>query len=147
VSLDGLDQETALQRRDGLTEGFWAASSRHELVRPVCDACGTSFFSPRWACPTCLEERWSYVPSTGRGTIYSHTVVFRGPDDSWTVPYVLAIVDMEEGWSMLSRLLVADAASLADARLGGRAVEVTYVDEDRPPHRVLPAFVLVGSAA
>lgn len=145
MTLDWLGQEEAVRRRGGLTEGFWAATARQELVRPVCDACGTSFFSPRWACPGCLAEHWSYVPSTGRGTVYSHTVVFRGPDDSWAVPYVLVIVDLEEGWSMLSRLVVEDAASLVDARLGGRAVEVAFVDEDRPPHRVLPAFTLTGA--
>ncbi len=146
MTLDWLEQEAAVRRRDGLTSDFWAAAARHELVRPVCDECGTSFFSPRWACPECLGERWTYVRSTGLGTIYSHTVVFRGPDASWAVPYVLVIVDLEEGWSMLSRLVGEVEAGLVDVRLGGRAVEVAFVDEDRPPHRVLPVFRLTESA-
>ena len=125
-----------------LTDEFWAATAERRLVRPVCDACGRSFFTPRYCCPYCRSELWTYEESTGRGQIYSATVVHRGPDESWPTPYVLAVVDVEEGWTMLSRLLSDDPAGLADGELHGRAVRVAFTPEDRPPFRTLPSFTL-----
>jgi len=129
---------------DGLTEAFWSAAAEGRLVRPVCDACGHNFFTPRWACPTCHSADWSYRDSSGVGRVYSHTVVFRGPDESWDVPYVLAIIDMDEGWTMLSRLIVDDPHAWASSSAAGSEVRVLFVDEDRPPFRRMPAFTPVG---
>lgn len=142
-----LDQASAVHRDQHLTDEFWAAASRRELVRPVCADCGTSFFSPRWACPACLSENWTYQRSTGRGTIYSHTVVHRGPDETWDAPYVLAIIDLDEGWTMLSRVVCDDPISAVDAAWGGDQVEVTFIDEGRPPHRTLPVFTRIGASS
>jgi len=129
-----------------LTEEFWSAAAGHQLVRPVCGDCGRSFFTPRWSCPYCRSENWSYQISTGVGRVYSSTVVYRGPDESWETPYVLAIIDLEEGWSMLSRLLLGQDAA-PDAPLIGRAVQVSFVPEGREPFRTLPAFVLTGASS
>jgi uncharacterized protein len=85
-----------------LTAGFWAAAREGTLVRPVCSACGKNFFSPQIACPRCLSQEWTYQPSSGRGTVYSATVVHRAPYPGVTAPYQLAIIDLEEGWSMLA---------------------------------------------
>ena len=93
-----------------LTEPFWAAARRHVLVRPVCSACRRSFFTPQIACPRCISEDWSYEPSSGRGTVYSSTVVHRAPYAGFAVPYEIAMVDLEEGWGMLSELVSADDA-------------------------------------
>lgn len=128
----------------GLTDGFWAAAASGRLVRPVCKDCGRSFFVPSWCCPSCRSPRWGYAPSSGRGTVYSHTTVHRGPDPSWEVPYLLGIVDLDEGWTMLSRLLVDPSGESEPGWLIGEPVEVRFVPEDRPPHRTLPAFALLG---
>lgn len=92
-------------RPSELTEGFWAAARRRELVRPRCDACGSSFFTPQVACPRCLSEEWAYAPSSGRGVVYSATVVHRAPFPGIATPYELAMVDMEEEWTMLSEIV------------------------------------------
>ena len=85
-----------------LTGEFWAGVDRGELVRPVCGRCGRSFFTPRVICPFCRWERWSYEPSAGHGTVYSYTVVHRPPEPAFEAPYVLAIVDVTEGWHLLT---------------------------------------------
>jgi uncharacterized OB-fold protein len=85
-----------------LTAGFWDAAREGTLVRPVCSDCGKNFFSPQIACPRCLSLSWTYQPSSGRGTVYSATVVHRAPYPGLTAPYRLAIIDLEEGWSMLA---------------------------------------------
>jgi uncharacterized protein len=125
-----------------LTAPFWAAAAQGRLVRPVCDQCGHGFFPPAWCCPRCHCESWTYRESSGRGRVYSHTTVHRGPDPSWPVPYVLAIVDLDEGWSMLSRITGDPPDDSVPGALIGRAVRVSFADEERPPHRVLPVFEL-----
>ena len=89
-----------------LTLPFWTAASEHKLVRPLCDHCQRSFFVPQMACPRCRSESWSYAESTGRGRVYSFTVVHRGPSPEHRAPYVVAIIDLEdEGWSMMSNVI------------------------------------------
>lgn len=125
---------------EGLTAAFWAAAARHELVRPVCANCGRNFFTPQIACPACLSEDWSYRVSSGRGTVYSATVVHKAPGPGFDVPFRLGVVDLDEGWSMLANLVGGP-----DDRLPaiGAAVEVTWVERDG---RVLPAFTEVTEA-
>lgn len=130
--------------RSGLTDEFWAAARRGVLVRPVCDACGRSFFTPRVLCPHCRSPRWSYVESSGRGTVSSHTTVHRGPDPTWEVPYVLGIVDVDEGWYLLSRLLVEPPDERVPGALIGAPVSVRFVGGHRPDDPPVPAFAPTG---
>ncbi len=120
----------------GLTAEFWAAATRHELVRPVCRDCGRSFFTPQVACPACLSENWTYEPSTGRGRVYSATMVHKAPGPGFAVPFGLGIVDLDEGWSMLATL-VGEPLPAIDA-----AVEITWMER---AGRALPAFRAAGS--
>ncbi|MGQ0631203.1 MAG: Zn-ribbon domain-containing OB-fold protein [Sporichthyaceae bacterium] len=117
-----------------LTAPFWAAARSGVLVRPVCRDCGGSFFSPQIACPQCLSENWAYERSSGRGTVYSVTVVHKAPSPEFEVPYVLAVVDLDEGWSML--------ANLVDSAPIGTPVELTWIERGE---RALPAFRAVAT--
>lgn len=125
-----------------LTEPFWAAARERRLVRPYCPACDRSFFTPQIACPRCLSTAWEYRESSGRGTVYSATVVHRAPYPGFTSPYHVAIVDLDEGWQMLSNV-VGDAAD-ASAEAGTTAVPIgTRVVVDWLPldeRIVLPVF-------
>jgi len=125
----------------GLTDEFWASARAGVLVRPVCQVCGRSFFTPKPACPHCWSEDWRYEPSSGRGTVATHTTIERGPDETWPVPYVLGVVDVEEGWDLLTRLLV-DPEALGDRSIIGRAVRVELIDDVHVLGRRLPAFAL-----
>lgn len=87
-----------------LTQPFWDAARNGTLVRPVCNSCGLSFFTPQVICPGCLSADWTYQPSSGKGTVYSATVVHRPPSPDLTAPYEIAIIDLEEGWSMLANI-------------------------------------------
>lgn len=121
-----------------LTAQFWAAASRRELVRPVCDDCGQNFFTPQIACPACLSENWTYCASSGRGAVYSATVVHKAPSPGFEVPFALAVVDLEEGWSMLANLVGGRAGELPPI---GSPVEVTWIARGE---RLLPAFREAG---
>lgn len=125
-----------------LTEPFWAAARERRLVRPYCPACDRSFFTPQIACPRCLSTEWQYRESSGRGVVYSATVVHRAPYPGFTSPYHVAIVDLDEGWQMLSNV-VGDAAD-AHSGTGATAVPIgTRVTVDWLPldeRIVLPVF-------
>lgn len=103
-------------------------------MRPVCADCRRSFFTPQIACPSCLGDNWTYEPSTGRGRVYSATVVHRAPSADFEVPYRLALVDLDEGWSMLANLVGGEDD---EAPAGGTPVEVAWVERGG---RLLPAF-------
>jgi uncharacterized OB-fold protein len=96
-----------------LTQPFWHAAARRELVRPLCSNCGRSFFTPQICCPRCLSEEWTWAPSTGVGTVYSYTVCHRAPEPGFDPPYVLAIVDLDEGWHMLSNVVGCEPAGVS----------------------------------
>ena len=116
-----------------LTAGFWEAARARTLVRPVCGACGLSFFTPQIACPHCLSERWAYEPSSGRGVVYSATVVHRAPYPGFEPPYELAMIDLEESWTMLSEIVGADGSPTPI----GTPVAVDWLDAGEV---VLPVF-------
>jgi uncharacterized protein len=122
-----------------LTHPFWAAAADRRLVRPVCTDCGRSFFTPQLACPRCLSQDWSYQPSSGRGRVYSATVVHKPPSPDVEVPLRLGIVDLDEGWSMLANFVGGPGERLPAI---GSPVEVSWVER---AGRVLPVFTEVES--
>lgn len=117
-----------------LTGEFWAAVNRGELVRPVCNDCGQSFFVPQFACPRCQSTDWDYQPSTGRGRVYSHTTIHRPPTPAFTAPYVMADVDVEEGWHLLTWIVDCEPEQVAI----DMPVSVKFVTG--PDGHRLPAF-------
>lgn len=130
-----------------LTEPFWAAARERRLVRPYCGACDQSFFTPQLACPRCLSTEWEYRESSGRGTVYSATVVHRAPYPGFTSPYHVAIVDLDEGWSMLSNLVgpaVTECPDPAEPVPIGTPVVVDWLPLDE--RIVLPVFRATGRA-
>jgi uncharacterized OB-fold protein len=123
-----------------LTRPFWEAAAAHRLVRPVCDRCGASFFVPQQVCPHCHSEAWTYRASSGRGVVSSCTVVHRGPTRDFTVPYVVAIVDLDEGWFMMSNIVHCDAGSVVI----GQRVVVDF--QRRADGVVLPVFRILAES-
>ena len=121
-----------------LTEPFWAAALRGELVIPQCAACGLRFFVPEPACPRCLSPAWDYEPSSGRGTVYSVTVVHRAPGPGFDTPFALAIVDLDDGATLLTHVIGCNPAEVA---IGMRVrVEFSKLTADI----MLPCFIPDG---
>ncbi|MFJ9445189.1 Zn-ribbon domain-containing OB-fold protein [Kitasatospora sp. NPDC101235] len=88
-----------------LSRPFWEAARRGELVLPRCSACGLRFFTPEPACPHCWSGTWTYERSAGRGTVYSVTAVHRAPGPGFEAPYALAVIELDEGVTMLSHVV------------------------------------------
>lgn len=117
-----------------LSSGFWQATAEHRLVVPCCDRCAETFFPPERLCPTCGSPEWRYAESTGAGTVTSYTVVHRAPSAAFETPYVVAVVELDEGCSLLTNLVDADTGSLST----GMPVDVMFIDQ--PDGRALPVF-------
>ena len=125
---------------DTATAPYWEAAARHELVLPRCDACGLVFFPPRELCPGCWSRELSWQTMGGGGTVWTFTEVHVAfYDDTWAddVPYVVAVIELDEAPRLLANLVEPDMDRLA---IGDR-VEATF--EDRPEGLSLPMFQVV----
>ena len=79
---------------------------------------------PRGQCPKCWSDRLEWVDSAGVGSVYSFSVVHRAPtpDFSESAPYVVALIDLEEGVRMFANIVGHEALNVS---LGDR-VSVTF---------------------
>ncbi len=86
---------------------FWEAARRHELLLPRCKTCGRLFFFPREACPYCLSGDIEWVTASGRGRLYSYTVIHQPANPAFApdAPYVYAMVQLDEGPRLISNLV------------------------------------------
>jgi len=91
------------------TGAFWQAAQEHRLTYQICAGCGRVVFYPRAHCPHCGSQDLRVHESEGRGTLYSYTVIRQTPDPAFRddVPYIVALVDLAEGFRMLSHLRCA----------------------------------------
>jgi uncharacterized OB-fold protein len=77
---------------------FVAGLRNHQFLVPKCQACGHYSWIPHPACRSCLSERLVWTPVSGDATLYTFTVVHRGPGAfSLEVPYVIAMGELVEG--------------------------------------------------
>lgn len=91
-----------------------------------CDTCSRRFFTPEVACIHCGSTDWQWAPSIGGGTVYSFTAVHRPPGPGFDVPFVLAAVDLDDGWTMMTNIVDCPAdAVVIGMRVGVRFVAVS----------------------
>ncbi|MFI5047248.1 MAG: Zn-ribbon domain-containing OB-fold protein [Acidimicrobiia bacterium] len=111
-----------------LTQPFWDAAARRELSVQRCRACATHLFYPRYLCTTCGSDDLEWVTVSGRATVFTYTIARRpthpGFDD--LVPYVIAVVELDEGPKLTTNIVDADLGQLA---IGMRVV-ATFDDVD-----------------
>lgn len=79
-----------------------AALERGTFQLQCCRDCGRHVFYPRLVCPHCASIALDWQPASGNGTVYSTTVVARKPEQGG--PYNVALVDLQEGVRMMSRV-------------------------------------------
>ncbi|HZJ46774.1 MAG TPA: Zn-ribbon domain-containing OB-fold protein [Pyrinomonadaceae bacterium] len=108
------------------SEVYWQAAHRHQLLLQRCSSCRKFRFYPRSHCPYCSSELFEWQPASGRGTVYSFTVIHRSPSSSFRdkVPYVLALIDLQEGVRMMTNVIECEP----DAVEIGMPVEVAFED-------------------
>jgi uncharacterized OB-fold protein len=110
----------------GWQQPFWESLRDRRVSVQRCDRCTTFRYIPKERCPSCgsMESTWTRV--SGRGTVYTYTVVHRAPTPAYQAeaPYVIAHVTMEEGFRMAANL----TGVAPDAVRIGLPVHLVYVD-------------------
>jgi uncharacterized OB-fold protein len=91
---------------------FWKGCNDGQLIIPRCSACGQLNWFPRAMCRYCSSTELEWTPMSGRGSIYSFSVVSRPPSDDLPPSYVVALVDLEEGVRMMTHIVGAEPAAL-----------------------------------
>lgn len=86
---------------------FWEGCRNGELLIQKCQDCQSFIFYPKMYCPDCLSSNLEWVRSSGRGKVYSYMTVyaFQPTEFADDVPYVVAIVELEEGVRMMSNVV------------------------------------------
>lgn len=123
-----------LPRPTALSRPHWDGARAGRLRVQKCLDCGVHVFIPQPCCTSCMGSRLEWVDSTGRGTLYSYTIVHRPQQPAFEVPYAVAIVQLEEGWHMLSNLIDVDLARIEV----GMPLEVVF--QEMPDGITLPLF-------
>jgi uncharacterized protein len=87
------------------SQPFWDGCTGGELLYQRCLSCSRPVFNPSSVCRWCGSGEMEWQQSAGQGSIYSWTVAWRPQAPSFKTPYVAIIVDMDEGYQMLSNLI------------------------------------------
>jgi len=107
------------------TRDFWGATAAGRLVLAYCDACGTVIWYPKTYCPECGGLSVTWKDASGRGTVYSFSVVHRAPGVFGdAVPFVIAYVELDEGPRVLTNIVGCDPDQVGI----GQAVRVVFCD-------------------
>jgi uncharacterized protein len=107
------------------TQAFWDAARENRFVIPVCVACGKAHWYPRAICPFCDSDRVEWRSASGKGTIYTFSVMRRAKE-----PYVIAYVTLAEGPTMMTNIVACDIGAL---RIGQPVSVVFEPTEDGLP--------------
>ncbi|HTV37823.1 MAG TPA: OB-fold domain-containing protein [Xanthobacteraceae bacterium] len=106
------------------TQPFWNAARERRFVVPTCSACGRAHWYPRAVCPFCGSGDVQWRDASGKGAIYTFSVMRRAKE-----PYAIAYVTLAEGPTMLTNIVDCDFDALAI----GQPVSVVFADTENGP--------------
>jgi uncharacterized protein len=86
---------------------YWDGAAEGQLLIQRCERCGHVFHPPLPVCPSCHSTELSWQPASGRGKVFSFTIVHIAahPALAERVPYVAALIELEEGPRMVANML------------------------------------------
>jgi hypothetical protein len=121
---------------DAVTLPFWQAAAEHRLVVQRCTGCGHTRLPPAPVCPECRSADADWQPLSGRGEVYTYTVVHRPLAAGQQLPFVIAVIALEGagGVRMISNLVAVKPEDVAI----GMPVEVVW--EDMSSELAIPRF-------
>ncbi len=86
---------------------YWEGLKQGKLMLPKCADCGHTFFYPRILCPRCQSRAITWVQASGKGRLHAFGIAHQSFNRAFKVPapYVLAMIELEEGPRLLSNLV------------------------------------------
>ena len=124
--------------RTPTTAEWWQAADAQHLLVQTCNRCGEAYHYPRRLCPTCWSAETAWVTCTGLATVVTFSVIHRPGHPAWEdeAPYCVAIVQLDEGPRLMSRIVGWEQADLAvGAR--ARAESIAYNESQIPAFRII----------
>ncbi len=118
------------------SQQYWDAALEGKLMIQHCQDCGSYIFYPRSVCDVCHSNNLEWKQASGKGKIYSYSVVYRPVSKAFEadVPYAVAIIELDEGVHMLSNIVEIEPEGLYI----GMPVEVIF--EERSESIKMPMF-------
>jgi len=115
---------------------YWEGLRRGVLLIQRCEACGTVRHPPQPRCGRCASAAMSWTSATGSGTVHSFTIVQYAPNPQLaeSVPYVVALIELDEGPRLVSNVVGVDPDLVAINQ------RVTVQFDRVGPDTVLPRF-------
>ncbi len=124
------------------TKPYWEAAKRHELVLPKSKTDNRFFFYPRALSPfEDMTQEIDWEKASGRGKVWTYSVHHMGPTPAYKgePPYVVALVELDEGVKMMTNIVECDPS---EVKIG---MEVEVVFDDVTEEVTLPKFRPVRS--
>ena len=117
---------------------YWEGVRRHRLLIPSCGDCGHRWFPPSLLCPNCNSAHTAWTEASGRGKVFSYVVFHRVYHRGFAteVPYVVALIELEEGPRMISNIVGTPPDAIACE------MPVRVVFEDVAEDVTIPQFVV-----
>ncbi len=121
---------------------YWDGLRAGKLMLPKCGDCNTAFFYPRILCPHCHSRNVDWIEASGKGKLYSFEIAYRSFNPAFKVepPFILAMVELEEGPRIMSNLINVEADPAAVKC--DMAVEVVF--EKQTDEVTIPLFQPAG---
>ncbi len=126
------------------SEEYWKAARDGRLLYQYCTVCESATMYPKRVCPSCLGENLTWRESSGEGAVYTYTEQVAGPPSGFEdlMPYVIAVVRLDEGVQLMTNIVGPDAGQV---QCGDR-VRVEFLAVDATD-TVLPVFARLPAAA
>ena len=120
-----MNHDWYLPQIDGESEPFWAAAREGRFMIMRCRPCGRPYFYPRRYCPRCWSGETEWQQASGRGTVYTYSIVRQNPAPPFKdwCPYAVVLVDLEEGVRVMANW---DRSLPFDALSCGAPVQIAF---------------------
>jgi len=130
-----------LPQPTAFTTRFWEACQRQELEIPQCQSCNHLFLPGGPVCPNCWSQELDSCLASGRGKVANYVVYHRSYHRAIHAPYVVAIIELEEGVRMVSNVILCPPESISI----GMPVQVVFEKAaNAESDFLLPKFKPVG---
>lgn len=136
LNLTDQDLQKPLPKPTIWSKPYWDKAREHKLVFRKCKACGFTDHPPYLYCTNCHGNDHEWIESSGKAILYAYAVNHFGvPFPFWAdLPYVTAMVDVEEGPRMITNIVECNPQDLKN----GMELEVVF--DDVTQEITLPKF-------
>jgi len=108
------------------SDEYWEKAKQGELWLRKCNSCGNAYFYPRDISPCCFSKDTSWIKASGKGSLYTYAIAHRPPHPGFAqdAPYVVALVELEEGPRFPTNIVMDDPTP--EKLQIGMPLEVTF---------------------